>query len=138
MQAMRLEHCASYGHDVPFITPNYGIEATPEKEWAFVVEGEQPATNDMGHGRTILDLAHTRHWTDDDLTLLSETDDPSLAMSAERMLSSRDLVNLAGLQRSEVAAVILYTGPMVCARHPSPFLFLLLVVSPRALSCSST
>ncbi len=147
MQAMRLEHCESCGHDIPFTTPNYQITTTPKKEWGIVVEGEQPSQEDMRHGRTIPDLALAHYWASDDLVLSeigsssapppaassappppasgshspasppARDDDPTRAASEERMRAVR-LVTAAGLQRSEVAAVILYTGPMVCALCP--------------------
>ena len=113
MQAMSLEHCASYGHDISFTTPNYQITTTPKKEWGIVALGESPAQEDMRHGRTILDLALPHHWVAPDELVLSETDDPTGAAAEERMRSAKALVKDAGLQRSEVAAVILYTGPMV-------------------------
>ena len=118
---MHLEHCASYGHDISFTTPNYHIATTPRKEWGIVVLGEQPAQDEMRHGRTILDLALARHWADSDELVLRETDDPTGAATAaagspeKRMHDARQLVSDAGLQRSEVASVILYTGPMVRA-----------------------
>jgi len=111
MQAMRLEHCVSYGHDISFTTPNYHITATPEKEWGIVVLGEPPAQQDMGHGRTILDLALDKHWAAPDGQVLSENHDPTGA-AEERICEARKLVTDARLQRAEVAAVILYTGPM--------------------------
>lgn len=122
MQAMSLEHCVSYGHDIPFTTPNYQITATPEKEWRIVVEGEQPAQEDMGHGRTILGLALACHWVAPDDLVLCEVD----GQAEERMIAARKLAMHAGLQRVEVIAVILYTGPMVRARHLSPINLLFL------------
>ncbi len=115
---MHLEHCTSYGHDITFTTPNYHITTTPEKEWGIVVLGKRPEEKDMGHGRTILDLAHARHWPSDDL-ILSERDDPMgtaderKRADLERKLCAAQLVTDAKLQQSELAAVILYTGPMV-------------------------
>jgi hypothetical protein len=177
---MRLEHCESCGHDIPFTTPNYQITTTPKKEWGIVVEGEHPAQEDMRHGRTIPDLALAHHWAAPDDLVLSEMessappppaassapppppaassgchspasapaqdDDPTRAAPEERMRAAR-LVTAAGLQRSEVAAVILYTGPMVCApcpvilSHPPPNLYwysLTYILRHWALSRSTT
>ena len=134
---MRLEHCVSYGHDIPFTTSNYHITTTPEKEWGIIVEGECPAQEDMGHGRTILDLALARHWAAPDDLVLSEMDDSASAALEERMRAARALVTDAGLQRSEVAAVILYTGPMVRAQH-LPLAIISCVCSHSATSRSTT
>ena len=112
---MYLEHCVQYGFNLPFTTPNYQITTTSKKEWAIVVQGEQPAPEDRRHGRTILDLALARHWAAPDYLVLSETNSPT---GAARDAAARALVTSAGLQRVEVAAVILYTGPMVCAPCP--------------------
>lgn len=84
MQAMKLEHCSKFGYDLAFTTQNYFITTTPAKEWAIVVMNEP--TQDLGHGRRIRPLAD--------------------AMTEK-------VVCEAGLCREEVAAVVLYTGPMV-------------------------
>ena len=118
MQAMDLEHCKSYGHDISFTTPNYQITTTPQTEWGIVVLGEQPSMEHMDHGRKIVKLALADHWARDDLelhenlVLVREKDDPNGA-DEKRMREARMLITEARLQRSEVAAVILYTGPMV-------------------------
>ena len=115
MQAMDLEHCKSYGHDISFTTPNYQITTTPQTEWGIVVLGEQPSVEHMNHDRKIVKLALADHWARDDLVLhenlvlVREKDD----QDEKRMREARMLVTEARLQRSEVAAVILYTGPMV-------------------------
>ena len=118
MQAMQGEHCTRFGHDLPFTTPNYQITTTPRKEWGIVVQGEEPPQEDMRHDRTIPDLALARHWVGPDDLVLSEMDDG--AAPEERLRAARALITTAGLQRSEVAAVILYTGPMVRAPCPCP------------------
>ena len=123
MQAMRLEHCVRDGHDIPFTPPNYQITTTPENEWCIVVDGKQPAQEHMGHGRTILCIASACHWVDPDDLVLREMDDPAGAASEERMRAARALITKAGLQRGEVVAVILYTGPMVRPQHLSPIHF---------------
>ncbi len=119
MHAMDLEHCISYGHDIPFTTPNYQITTTPKTEWGIVVRGERPSDEHNSHGRTILDLALDRHWAaPDELLVLSDdaVGDPTGEDEKRRMCAARMLVTEARLQQSEVAAVILYTGPMVCAQ----------------------
>ena len=117
MQAMSLEHCASYGHDISFTTPNYQITTTPKKEWGIVALGESPAQEDMRHGRRILDLALDRHWASDGQVLGGDDDDATATAPA------RKLVTDAGLQQSELTAVIQYTGPMVRA-HPLMYFLL--------------
>ena len=87
---MEMEHCSKYGHSLEFTTTNYLITTTPKKEWAVVV-GNVP-TQDMGHGRRIRPLAD---------------------------LMGESLTSEANLSKPEVAAVALYTGPMVC-RPPNP------------------
>ena len=143
MQAMRLEHCVRYGHDVPFTPPNYLITTTPEEEWGIVVDGKQPAQEHMGHNRTILGLAQAIYWVDPDDLVLREMDDPAGAAPEERMRAARALITKAGLQRGEVVAVILYTGPMVSPQHLSPIHFSSFVafshtVPPLAIARSTT
>ena len=82
MEGMQLEHCAMYGHNVPFVSPNYGITTTPATEWAIVVLNAP--TPHMGHGRRLRPLAEAME---------------------ERP------VDEAKLNEAEVVAVILYTGP---------------------------
>ena len=84
MAAMELEHCSKYGHNVEFTTPNYHITTTPQKEWAVVVYNAP--TQDMGHERRIVPLDE---------------------------MMQEPLVYEAKLSRAEVAAVVLFTGPMV-------------------------
>jgi hypothetical protein len=120
MHAMDLEHCVSYGHGIPFTTPNYQITTTPCTEWGIVVRGERPLEEHRGHGRTILDLALDRHWASPGKLLMlndnAEIEDPTEEGEKKRMRMARTLATEASLQQSEVAAVILYTGPMVCAQ----------------------
>ena len=93
MDAMRLEHCAKYGHDRPFTTTNYHITTTPEKEWAIVVGNPGAQPSDLSHGRRIRPLEE---------------------------LMQEDLVEEAELIEEEVVAVVLYTGPLVrvCKKTP--------------------
>ena len=124
MRAMNLEHSVNFGHDLPFTTPNYQITTTPQAEWGIVVLGNPPSEEHKGHGRTVLTLALAQHWAAPDDVKLSENADPTGA-AEERMCAARMLVRDAELQRPEVAAVILYTGPMVRASpslHFSTFL----------------
>jgi hypothetical protein len=81
---MEIEHCVKFGCNCTFETGNYGITTAPAKEWAVVVLNVQ--AENMDYGRRIRSL-------EDCMQL--------------------QLVKDAQLIRSEVIAVILYTGPMV-------------------------
>jgi hypothetical protein len=81
---MQMEHCSAFGHDKEFTTPNYNITTTPEKEWGITVNGE--TTQNMGHDRRIRPLDE---------------------------LMQEKVVHDAKLIHPEVAAVTLYTGPLV-------------------------
>jgi hypothetical protein len=83
-KAMEIEHCFKFGCDFTFESGIHGITTTPAKEWAIVVLNVQAES--MGNGRRIRAL-------EDCMQL--------------------QLVKDAQLIRSEVIAVILYTGPMV-------------------------
>jgi hypothetical protein len=83
-KAMEIEHCVKFGCNCTFETGNYGITTAPAKEWAVVVLNVQ--AENMDYGRRIRSL-------EDCMQL--------------------QLVKDAQLIRSEVIAVILYTGPMV-------------------------
>ena len=86
---MEMEHCVKYGHSLVFTTSKYNIATTPRREWAIVVNGEL-ADCDMRYERRIPSLDHL-------------------------MMSS--LAVEARLLQPEVAAVVLYIGPMVLPRH---------------------
>jgi hypothetical protein len=75
-----------------FETSNYGVRTTPRREWAVIARGER-AGADMRHGRRVPDV--------------------------EALLVGED-ARRAGLGRSEVIAVVLYTGPMVAAPALAP------------------
>jgi hypothetical protein len=103
MDAMRAEHCSKYGSDSVFETSNYRIRTTPAAEWNLVAEREGLSDDDFAavlaqrfpgvglgdghHGRRIPDV----------LELMNE-----------------ESAQLASLQKVEVTAIVLYTGPMVC------------------------
>ena len=89
MEAMELEHCAKYGHDIKFTAPNYLITTTPEEEWAIVVHNAP--TQNLGHGRRIKPI---------------------------KELMKEDLVAKTNMIEAEVVAVVHYTGPLVCAPLP--------------------
>ncbi len=94
-QAMEGEHCNSKDSMKEFTTKNYKITTYPNKEWAFVVNGEFDSQH-MGHGRTVKDV--------------------------EKLLVEHNgLVPEGGskISRHEVIATVLYTGPMV--RRSSSF-----------------
>ena len=86
---MKNEHCSKAGSTEEFETPNYRIKSTPYREWCLVVrEGKEKLEPepDMRFGRRIPDI--------DELLKL-------------------DVAKRAELKKSEVIAVVLYTGPMV-------------------------
>ena len=72
--------------DIPFRTANYGILTTPRKEWELVESGR-----DTGEG-----LA------DGDTRVLRPLEDLEKSEAAQN----------AGINRPEIRAVVLYTGPM--------------------------
>lgn len=88
---MRAEHCTKHGSALPFTTGNYRITTTPLNEWSYVVgdkQGVRAVCPDMTSGRRLPSI---------DLLLQSPT------------------ATKAKLTRAEVIALVLYTGPMVCA-----------------------
>jgi hypothetical protein len=92
--AMAAEHCSLGGCDHEFTTGNYRITTTPQKEWFYIVGDEngqrqECPESDMGHGRRIVSID-------------------------ERMQEPK--VVRAGLNRAEVIALVMYSGPMVCTR----------------------
>ena len=82
---MKAEHCSKAGFDLEFTTPNYHFVTTSSQEWRIVVEGAACQPQNMGHGRVIRDLEES--------IKLGQTQ--------------------GNLQKEEVIAVVLYTGPMV-------------------------
>jgi hypothetical protein len=82
---MEAEHCSSGDSKIPFETKNYHINTFPAKEWAITVRHDLTGA-DMKHGRKLVPIE-------------------------EKM--NEQIVGIAKLQRSEVIAVVLYTGPMV-------------------------
>ena len=91
---MAAEHCSFGGCDHEFTTGTHKVTTTPRKEWMYIVGDENgqrqecPA-DDMRHGRRIVSI--------DEL------------MQGPRVVR-------AGLNRAEVIALVMYSGPMVCAR----------------------
>jgi hypothetical protein len=86
---MRKEHCSKAGSREVFETTNYHIKSTPYQEWCLVVrEGnkELQPEPDMRFGRRIPDIDQLR---------------------------TLDVALRAKLNKPEVIAVVLYTGPMV-------------------------
>jgi hypothetical protein len=85
---MEAEHCTREGSMEKFVTLNYTeIESYPKKEWEIIVKGGPCPEKDMRFNRRIPII--------DDLCKLP-------------------LATKAALQRAEVIAVVMYTGPMVC------------------------
>jgi hypothetical protein len=86
---MQKEHCVKADCTKQFTSQNYGISTNPKEEWLFVVEDQEPKDpRAKDHGRKRITPAHLDHLI-------------------EHGSSTYDL------QRCEVIAVILYTGPMV-------------------------
>jgi hypothetical protein len=85
---MESEHRSRACADLEFETSNYHIKTTPSKEW-MIVTGELKCPEDqMKFNRRIQDTDH---------------------------LLSLSTAKEANLQKAEVMAIVLYTGPMVRA-----------------------
>jgi hypothetical protein len=84
---MEAEHCTLLGSMQTFRTSNYTeIESYPKKEWEIIMKGAPCPEHDMRFNRRI--------------PVISE-------------LCELPLAKKACLQRAEVIAVVMYTGPMV-------------------------
>ena len=84
---MESEHCTQQGCNQVFRTLNYTqIDSYPKKEWEIVVKGVPCSDNEMKFNRRI----------------------PVIDELCELTLAKR-----ASLQRAEVIAIVIYTGPMV-------------------------
>ena len=95
--AMDAEHRSRACADLEFETSNYRIKTTPSKEW-MIVTGEMDCPEDQkGFNRRIPNIENLM----------------SLSTSKE-----------ANLQKAEIIAIVLYTGPMVRA-----YFFLLNTIS---------
>ncbi len=88
IEAMKAEHCTKQGWETKFISSNYSIETYPKKEWEIVVDFriDLMSKEDLRQDRTIKRIAE---------------------------LEELDLVKATHLQKPEIIAVVLYTGPMV-------------------------
>jgi hypothetical protein len=85
---MESEHCTQLGSTEKFRTSNYTeIESYPKKEWEIIMKGVPCPERDMRFNRRI--------------PVVSELCELPLAKKAD-------------LQKAEVIAVVMYTGPMVC------------------------
>ncbi len=83
---MRTEHCTGLGSTLEFTTRNYGITTCPSKEWNIVHGTMECPPEDMVRNRRI----------------------PSVDELLESSKSKE-----AKLNRAEVVAIVLYSGPMV-------------------------
>ena len=83
---MEIEHCSGAGATLQFTTKNYGITTCPSKEWNIVLRKTDCPPEDMREGR-----------------LIPVVDD---------LLDSK-MSREAKLLRSEINAIVLYSGPMV-------------------------
>jgi hypothetical protein len=85
---MESEHCTQRGSTETFRTLNYTeIESCPRKEWEIIMKSAPCPERDMRFNRRI----------------------PVVSVLCELPLAKK-----AALQRAEVIAIVLYTGPMVC------------------------
>ena len=82
--AMQAEHCHTRDSNETFRSRNYGVQTCPHNEWQITVKNDT-SNADMGHGRVV--------------------------RKVDEMLELA-LVKGAKLNRVEVIAVVLYTGPM--------------------------
>ncbi len=106
MDAMRAEHCSKYGSDIVFETSNYRIRTTPAAEWNVVTDRE---------GLSDAEFAATLKQRYPDVGLGDGHHGRRIPDISELMRD--DSARLAKLQKVEVLAVVLYTGPMVCVNH---------------------
>ena len=85
MRVMESEHC--HGSQRYFTTVNYRITTCPKLEWQYVVHRIKCPEYQMHSGRRI--------------------------ESVDKLMKD-ELAIEAKLQRAEIVAVVLYSGPMVC------------------------
>lgn len=88
VKAMEAEHCHGTTATETFETINYRIKTYPAREWAIVVDRAELTEGERGYGRKIPDI---------------------------KELLRLELSEDAGLTEPEIIAVMLYSGPMVCA-----------------------
>lgn len=88
MRVMESEHCHGSGAKRYFTTVNYRITTCPKLEWQYVVQRIKVPEGQMHSGRRIESIAK---------------------------LMKDELAIEAKLQEAEIVAVVLYSGPMVCA-----------------------
>ena len=89
--AMAAEHCSFGGCDHEFTTGTHKVTTTPRKEWMYIVgdeNGQRLECPDMWHGRCIVSIDE---------------------------YMQRPRVVRAGLNRTEVIALVMESGPMVCS-----------------------
>ena len=87
--AMKFEHNKGPVADRVFVTTNYNVRTTPRQEWDFVVGATSTRTlqeSDVKSGRRAVDIQNL--------------------LGLEQAVRAR-------LQRAEIIAVVLFTGPMV-------------------------
>ena len=88
---MAAEHCSFGGCDHEFTTGTHKVTTTPRKEWMYIVgdeNGQRWECPDMWHGRCIVSIDE---------------------------YMQRPRVVRAGLNRAEVIALVMESGPMVCS-----------------------
>jgi hypothetical protein len=101
MQGMQAEHCLRGNGKTKFTTGNYNVTTTPATEWEFVVEPK----DGVAYPHTPKDKAQWPKGMGWKGRSGREAEDMAVIMQ-------RKQVTLAGLQKMEVIALRLYTGPM--------------------------
>jgi hypothetical protein len=130
-KGMKAEHCYRINAKEYFITPNYNVLTYPQLEWEFVVdpkEGEAyphtPSDKSMWKPDQIWSKANPKGWKGErgrDPIRLEAFLDCTVGSIGLHLYSSEEIVRLevarrevkrAGLKRSEVTGLRLYTGPL--------------------------
>ena len=121
-KVMEVEHCSSKDSHREFTTKNYQLTTYPKQEWTLVVKS-RPETEDMGHGRVLKDVDK----------LLADYNG-KLVADCRKSTSSKDFqeAKVPKIQRPEVIAIVLYTGPMVRRYFRSSCLSRLLITRHSA------
>ena len=130
-KGMKAEHCYRANAKEYFITPNYNVSTYPQLEWEFVVDpkkGEEyphtPSDKSLWRPDQIWSKENPRGWRGDrgrdpirleaflGGTAGSTGLDSFSSEEIARLQLARKEVSRAGLTRSEVTGLRLYTGPL--------------------------
>jgi hypothetical protein len=125
MLAMENEHCKYAGCDVMFTTSNYNITTCAKKEWDIVAGKQSCPEQDMIDVRgkkvrviRVLNSEVEKQFEEHILQPDSEKDGSSIEhreTDSWPSFAAKQMYKKAKLNIPELWAVILYTGPMVCA-----------------------